>query len=490
MSRCRASRLATETRSFAPIGSEGHPPVASVDAVASGHPTLVRANDLDAVGRSMPKALDRRFEAVVFDWDGTAVPDRRADATDLKATAEALSSAGVDLIIVSGTNLDNVDGQLCARPDGPGELHLCLNRGSEVFTVDGAGARLVHRRTASPEEDRLLSAAADLTVERLAERGLSVEIVAERLNRRKIDLIPLPAWADPPKAHIGDLVAAVERRLRTAGIATLGDVTEIARTAARDVGLLDAKVTSDAKHVEIGLTDKSDSAIWAFGHLWERGIGPGLVLIVGDEFGPLGGLPGSDSLMLIPEAMRATAVSVGIEPGGVPAAVTRLGGGPASFHRILQDQLRRRAGHAIPDIDPDPGWTLSVAGFDAETERAQESLLSLATGRLSTAGAPLDDHPALSPRVLATGAYTADGPDTCLLSGPALGSVRIAALAGARLRRTLDLRTGVLSEETSHRRASRRALRFASLDPAGDRRPACRGTPAPDAGRSSARRSG
>ena len=185
-------------------------------------------------------------------------------------------------------------------------------------------------------------------------------------------------------------------RLQAAGIATLGDVIEIARTAARDLGLLDVEVTSDAKHVEIGLTDKSDSASWAFGHLWERGIGPGLVLIVGDEFGPLGGLPGSDSLMLIPESMRATAVSVGVEPGGVPAAVTRLAGGPASFHHILEDQLRRRARHAVPDLDPDPDWTLSVAGFDAETERAKKLLLSLATGRLSTAGAPLDDHPALS----------------------------------------------------------------------------------------------
>jgi len=24
--------------------------------------------------------MDRSFEAVVFDWDGTALPDRRADA--------------------------------------------------------------------------------------------------------------------------------------------------------------------------------------------------------------------------------------------------------------------------------------------------------------------------------------------------------------------------------------------------------------------------
>jgi trehalose/maltose hydrolase-like predicted phosphorylase len=442
---------------------EPYPVVPSHDAVAIRQPTLQHANGLKGVGRSAPKELDRRFEAIVFDWDGTAVPDRGADATGLRATAEALSRAGVDLVIVSGTNLENVDGQLRARPAGPGELHLCLNRGSEVFAVDEAGAQLVHRRHASAKEDRLLSAAADLTVERLAAHGLPAEIVAQRMNRRKIDLIPLPAWADPPKARIADLVTAVEARLHAAGIATLGDVIEIARTAAREVGLLDVKVTSDAKHVEIGLTDKSDSARWAFGHLWRRGIGPGLVLIAGDEFGPLGGMPGSDSLMLIPGATRATAVSVGVEPGGVPARVTRLAGGPASFHHILDDQLRRRAHHAVPDLDPDPGWTLSFAGFDAETERAHESLLSLPAGRLSTAGAPLDDHPALSARVLAAGSYTADGAATSLLPGPLWDRSGLPLRAGARLRRTLDLRTGVLAEETSYRRASRKVFRFASL---------------------------
>jgi hypothetical protein len=446
-----ANRLPAEARPLAEIDPEPQPVVPSDDAVASRAPTPLH------------NQLDRRFEALVFDWDGTAVPDRGADATDLRATTEALSRAGVDLVVVSGTNLDNIDGQLRARPPGPGELHLCLNRGSEVFVVDAAGPHLVDRRHASAEEEQLLSAAADLTVERLAAHGLSTEVVAGRLNRRKIDLIPLPAWADPPKAHIADLVTAVEARLRDAGIPALRDVIEIAKAAARDVGLPDVKVTSDAKHVEIGLTDKSDSARWAFAHLWERGIGPGLVLIAGDEFGPLGGLPGSDSLMLIPDAMRATAVSVGVEPGGVPAAVTRLAGGPATFHRILQDQLRRRARHALPDVDADPGWMLSVDGFDAETERARESLLSLATGRLSTAGAPLDDHPALSARVLATGAYTADGPETSLFPGPLWDRSGSSLPAGARLRRTLDLRTGVLLEETSHRRASRKVLRFASL---------------------------
>ena len=39
----------------------------------------------------------------------------------------------------------------------------------------------------------------------------------ERLNRRKIDLIPEPEWADPPKARIGELLDAVQARLRARG---------------------------------------------------------------------------------------------------------------------------------------------------------------------------------------------------------------------------------------------------------------------------------
>ena len=37
-----------------------------------------------------PAPFDRRFEAVVFDWDGTAVPDRHADAATLRALVEEL----------------------------------------------------------------------------------------------------------------------------------------------------------------------------------------------------------------------------------------------------------------------------------------------------------------------------------------------------------------------------------------------------------------
>src|SRR6266540_6759716 len=87
-------------------------------------------------GRRPPAALDRRFEAVVFDWDGTAVPDRLADAGALRDLVEELCSLGLDLAVITGTHVGNVDGQLRARPVGPGRLYYCVNRGSEVFEAD------------------------------------------------------------------------------------------------------------------------------------------------------------------------------------------------------------------------------------------------------------------------------------------------------------------------------------------------------------------
>ena len=69
---------------------------------------------------AMPPPLARRFEAIVFDWDGTAVPDRHADATRMRRLVEEACAAGLELAVVSGTHVGNVDGQLAARPAGPG----------------------------------------------------------------------------------------------------------------------------------------------------------------------------------------------------------------------------------------------------------------------------------------------------------------------------------------------------------------------------------
>ncbi len=417
----------------------------------------------DPVGPAPPcTALDRRFEAVVFDWDGTAVPDRRADVGVLRATIEELCALGMHVAIVSGTDLGHIDGQLGARPGGPGSLWFALDRGSTVYAVDRSGPHLVDRRRATPAEERALDVAAAVAARAFAARGLTTEIVSARTNRRKLDLLPDPAWRDPPKAAIAALLAAVTDRLHGAGIPDLAAAVETARTAARDAGLADACVTTDAKHVEIGLTDKRDAARWLLRHLAEHeGIGAGLVLIGGDEFGSLGGAPGSDAHMLVPESARATAVSVGIEPGRVPPGVLHLGGGPTRFLALLADQVARRRRGEVPGFDPDPGWTLAFDRVDREQAPAVEALLTVAAGRVGSRG-PTLARAAVRPLVLVAGCYDDDdAAETALVAAPVWHAAPHPASGARRLHQALDLRTAVVHETDAT--GDRHALRFASL---------------------------
>jgi trehalose/maltose hydrolase-like predicted phosphorylase len=347
----------------------------------------------------------------------------------------------VHVFIVSGTHVENIDDQLKARPQGRGQLYLCCNRGSEVFWITGRGPVLIHRRTATVDEERSLDCAAKLAVERLGLRGLGTSLVASRLNRRKIDLIPIRAWADPKKADIARLAEAVEARLASAGIADMAEVVALVSDSARTAGLVDPRITSDVKHVEIGLTDKSDSARFAARWLAERGITGALVLIGGDEFGSVGGVAGSDSLMLFDALARAEVVSVGVEPAGVSYPVVHLGGGPARFGALLDAQLTRRATHRTPRIDYDPTWVVALP-TGASQERVAEAIGTLGNGFASIRGAREEDGSGSSPLFLVSGVYTGDsqllpGPDWTGLD-PSRGH------RWSTAPRLLDLHTGTL----------------------------------------------
>ncbi|MFS8637027.1 MAG: hypothetical protein FWJ74_03025, partial [Gemmatimonadota bacterium] len=154
-----------------------------------------------------PPALLRPFRLIAFDWDGTAVVDRRADATAVRTVIDRLLRQGVLIAVITGTKFENVDRQLSSGIHGPHKqrLFILTNRGSEVWGFDAAGRRvLLHRRVATPEEERRLTAAADAVRAALVARtGLDIRVIYDRLNRRQIDLIPLAEWADPPKSQIG-----------------------------------------------------------------------------------------------------------------------------------------------------------------------------------------------------------------------------------------------------------------------------------------------
>src|SRR6476469_8907820 len=104
----------------------------------------------------------------MFDWDGTAVPDRRADASVLRDLLETLSRLGCHLVITSGTHLESVDTQLGACPAGPGSLFIDSNRGSEIWEIAHAGPVLRERREPRADENEALDRAAAATVTALA----------------------------------------------------------------------------------------------------------------------------------------------------------------------------------------------------------------------------------------------------------------------------------------------------------------------------------
>jgi trehalose/maltose hydrolase-like predicted phosphorylase len=403
--------------------------------------------------------LDQSFDALVFDWDGTAVPDRQADATAVRGRVEALCSAGVHTFVVSGTHLENIDEQLRARPRGRGRLFVCCNRGSEIFEVTGEGPRLVLRRAATPEEDAALDRAAARTVELLGDRGFEAEVVSQRLNRRKVDLIPVASWSDPKKSDIALLAEAVTERLAGAGISNLAEVVALAGGAARAAGVVDPRITSDVKHIEIGLTDKSDSAGWAATWLEQRGITGGLVLVGGDEFGPIGGIAGSDSFMMVRALARSVVVSVGVEPAGVPDGVSSLGGGPVRFSELLDAQVARRAARRVPHCDLDPAWVLPL-DTGREDARVAESLGALGNGFVGVRGSREEGGQNASPLFLVNGVYD---DDDHLLPGPIwTGLGRPRASAQSIDRRVLDLRSGTLVR-LGDGTAGLRSMRFISV---------------------------
>ena len=450
----------------------------------------------DAAADAGQAALRRPFKIIAFDWDGTAVVNRQADAAAVRGVIERLLELGVYVVVITGTNFQNVDRQLSSAIRGPHKrrLFILTNRGSEVFGFDDQSRPvLLWQRIATPEEERLLTEVADAVRDTIeAQTNLKLDIVYNRLKRRKIDLIPVPEWADPPKSVIGDLLQAVESRLVRGGLAGgLREAFQLTRQLAAEKGLPVARITSDVKHIEVGLTDKEDAIRWLIQELAHRAAVPvDAVLIGGDEFGPIAGFEGSDYKMYTSLAKGATYVSVGREPNGVPPGVLHIGGGPARFLELLKEQVRlheeqegaRRfrptsralsawgdaaRGSAVSqplrpvDLAADPSWVLVEEGHEAGREHEVESLFTVGNGYAGVRGSLPEGVRESRPATFIAGVFDKPTAEvTELVVQPDWTRLRvfvegeeIRLYRGETLehRRILDVRRGVFLREWRHR---------------------------------------
>ncbi len=170
--------------------------------------------------------------------------------------------------------------------------------------------------------------------------------------------------------------------------------------------------------------------------LGARGVGPGLVLLVVGRSVPWQG----------PHLSRATVVSVGEAPGLALDRALHLGGGLRMLRALLDEQARRREAGHVPEIDHDPAWVLDVAPDDRRAPHALESLLSLSDGAIGLRGSTEPPSPREAPSLLVAGVYTSAGSAQHLLPGP--WPLRPTSARTPATRRRLDLRTGVLLQES------------------------------------------
>ena len=93
---------------------------ASAEEVRTAH----RRRGAAAEAMDLPATLRRPFRLIAFDWDGTAVENRRVDASPIRVEIERLLQAGVFVAVITGTNFGHVDRQLTSAIHAPYKRRL------------------------------------------------------------------------------------------------------------------------------------------------------------------------------------------------------------------------------------------------------------------------------------------------------------------------------------------------------------------------------
>ena len=77
--------------------------------------------------------MKKKYKAVFFDWDGTAVLSRKAPVEEIVGAMRPLLDQKVNLVIVSGTTIENIAGgklETYFTKEQLTQLYLGLGRGA------------------------------------------------------------------------------------------------------------------------------------------------------------------------------------------------------------------------------------------------------------------------------------------------------------------------------------------------------------------------
>lgn len=290
--------------------------------------------------------MNKKYKAIFFDWDGTAVMSRRAPVEEAVGAMKPLLEKGIDLAIISGTTYENIAGGAIERfftPEELEHLYLGLGRGAYNYTFR-KGKPFVFAHCIPEKEilEKIHRICFEIHMELKNRFDFNTDIVFSRPNYCKIDLMVDNNRGDNLFMQENEL-DLLKASLKEHGIeGGLQALIDLSREIAAGFGM-EVAPTCDAKYLEVGISSKSNNVDTIFKVLQEEN--PGLTaqdcVFWGDEYvGIEKGIFGSDSFMYTELTKDADFFDVSNVNGERPAGVITLGGGIQTFLGFLREQIR------------------------------------------------------------------------------------------------------------------------------------------------------
>lgn len=286
----------------------------------------------------------KKYRAVIFDWDGTAVESRTAPTDEIIPLMIKMLERDVKLVIISGTTYENIAGGrmhelIPARLLG--NLYLGLGRGAYNYRFDENGnAQSVYSNIPDlSQKIKIHTVCFDIHQYLLEYHGYETDIIFSRPNYCKIDLLVDLDRKGKLFLRPGE-IDLVSKRLEASGYA--GGIRQLMEFAAKlgTYRKLDIKATTDAKYLEVGISTKSDNVDYILDEIiFKQGIKIEDCCFWGDEFTSFGdGIFGSDAYMLTKASRGADFFDVSDAPLALPEGVQHIGGGIHAFRNFLELQ--------------------------------------------------------------------------------------------------------------------------------------------------------
>ena len=289
--------------------------------------------------------MKKKYIGIFLESDGTAVLSRKAPVEEIVKAMGPLLDQKVNLVIVSGTTMENIAGGKLDSYFTKEQLeHLYLGLGRGAFNYRYENGQEIVFSDMLPDR-KLLSdihrICFDIHMELLEKYGMNTDIVFSRPNYCKIDLMVENQRGDNLFMQ-GNELDLLKDCLKKHGVeGGLQGLLDISEAAGARYGIT-VKPTCDAKYLEVGISSKSDNVDRILEYLEEKeGISPQECSFWGDEYvGIEEGIYGSDSFMKTEKTAAGEFFDVSQIPGKRPEGVVQLGGGVERFLEFLKEQAQ------------------------------------------------------------------------------------------------------------------------------------------------------